>query len=155
MHTAARLFHVVLCPVDFSRHSRTALEYSCALVRKAKGHLFVLYVNDPLLIAGAAAAAYDARKLTEDSRKQLERFVERALDGTGLRVSSITCLVKTGNPAAEIDRTARREKCDLIVVGTHGMSGPGKVLFGSTTERLLQITRRPVLVIPPGGKWKK
>lgn len=143
------LLRSVLSAVDFSKQSSMALQYAAAIVTRSKGRLIVLYVNEPLLMAGAAAAAYDARKLTEDSRKQLQRFVERALDGSGLRLSSVTCLVKTGNPAAEIDRTARREKCGLIVVGTHGIGGPWKVLFGSTTKRLLQLTKRPVLVIPP------
>jgi len=149
MKPAARLFRVVLCPVDFSKHSSTALLYAAALVRKSKGQLFVLYVNEPFLIAGAAAAAYDARTLAEDTKNQLERFVARSKRTSGLPRGSVTCLVATGDAPTEIARTARRQKCSAIVLATRGLKGPSKLLLGSTTERLFHRTKIPILVIPP------
>ena len=39
--------------------------------------------------------------------------------------------------------------CELIVMGSHGLSGARKLFFGSTTERVLRETPLPVLVTPP------
>jgi len=57
--------------------------------------------------------------------------------------------VAVGKPAPEILRVARERSCDLIVISTHGLTGIRKLFFGSTTERVLRETTRPVLVTPP------
>ena len=57
--------------------------------------------------------------------------------------------VAVGKPAPEILRVARERSCDLIVISTHGLTGMRKLFFGSTTERVLRETTRPVLVTPP------
>ena len=44
---------------------------------------------------------------------------------------------------------ARERSCELIVISTHGLTGMRKLFFGSTTERVLRETTRPVLVTPP------
>jgi nucleotide-binding universal stress UspA family protein len=44
---------------------------------------------------------------------------------------------------------ARERSCELIVISTHGLTGIRKLFFGSTTERVLRETTRPVLVTPP------
>jgi len=57
--------------------------------------------------------------------------------------------VGVGTPAPEILRVGRERSCDLIVISTHGLTGTRKLFFGSTTERVLRETTRPVLVTPP------
>src|SRR5262245_47989679 len=71
-------FRSVLCPVDFSRSSALALRYGAGLAGQANAILTVLYVNDPLLIAAAAAALHD-RQLVERSARELEDFVRSTL----------------------------------------------------------------------------
>ena len=54
----------------------------------------------------------------------------------------------TGKPALEILQIAERRRADLIVMSTHGLTGPRKWLLGSTTERVLRDTTTAVLVTP-------
>ena len=54
----AKLFETILCPVDFSDHSRQALAYAALLASRSKGQLIVIFVEDPMLVA-AAGVAYD------------------------------------------------------------------------------------------------
>lgn len=148
-----RSFRSILCPVDFSRHSRAALRYARAIARRSGGRLIVLFVNDPLLVA-AAAAAHDARALAQTSRKELRRFVAASL-GPSEKKSAATLVASIGKPAREINRFAKRSRCDLIVMGSQGLSGASKLFFGSTTEAVLQRTEVPVLAVPPlarGGR---
>lgn len=140
-------FQRILCPVDFSRASGYALRHAAAVARRSNGRVTALYVNNPLLIAAAAAAAYDERELVRTSRVELKRFIARAVGATD--AARIETAVATGEAAREIRKAARRLSADLVVVGTHGLSGPGKWFFGSTTERVLRQATVPILAVPP------
>ena len=145
-NAAARAFRTILCPVDFSDASRVALQFAGAVAERFRGKLVVLFVNDPLLVA-AAAAAYDERGLAATTMKELGRFVERALKGRG--GPSPSCRVALGNPAREILKAAKRLRCDAIVMGTSGAGAAGRFFFGSTTERVMRSATLPVLAVPP------
>ena len=82
------LFQTVLCPVDFSDHSRQALAYAALLAARSKGRLVVIFVEDPLL-AAAAAVAYDEKALIDKGRKELRRLVERTIAPSGLTLAAI------------------------------------------------------------------
>jgi nucleotide-binding universal stress UspA family protein len=133
--------------VDFSANSRAALRCGAALARRSHGSLTVLFVNDPLLVA-AAAAAYDARTLARTCDLELRRFVLKAL-GSWAKTQPVLFLAAVGKPAQEIVRVSQRRRCDLIVMGTQGLSGPSKWFFGSVTQAVLRRAKVPVLAIPP------
>jgi nucleotide-binding universal stress UspA family protein len=56
--------------------------------------------------------------------------------------------LRVGEPHEQILASAHERAADLIVMGTHGLSGYEKFLFGSTTERVLRQTEVPVLAVP-------
>jgi nucleotide-binding universal stress UspA family protein len=142
---ARRGFRRILCPVDFSRHSRAALRYASALSEQSGGELTVLAVNDPVLAAAAAAAIRDVWRLDDETRAELRRFVYRAVGPVGAKA---TLEVVKGDPAEQIDKVAQQLSADLVVVGTHGLSGPRKWFFGSTTESLFRLSSVPILAVP-------
>jgi nucleotide-binding universal stress UspA family protein len=137
-------FERVLCAVDFSEHSRTALRYAAALARQRHSQLTAMFVNDPLLVA-AAAAAYDRRALTSTTRRQLHEFVQGATGST----TDVHGLVALGDPAREIRRTATRLRADVIVLGTRGLGNARRLFFGSTAGRVLRAAPCAVLAVPP------
>jgi nucleotide-binding universal stress UspA family protein len=131
--------------VDFSRTSRAALRCAAAIAQRFHGRLVVLFVNDPLLVAAASAAA-DSRGLVATSTKELKQFASRVLKG---ETSPVLCLVAVGVPPQEILKTASRLSCDVIVMGTSGVGSVGRLFFGSTIDRVLRATRIPVVAVPP------
>lgn len=141
-------FASVLCPVDFSAHSQVALRYAAALAARSRGRLHVLFVNDPLLVA-AAAAAYSTQSLGEASVEELQRFVRATL--TPSRFTAVQPHFETalGQPAPEILRAVARLSPDLVVIGTKGLNAAHRLLLGSTTTAVLRKTRVPVLAVPP------
>ena len=141
----------VLCAVDFSVHSRAAVRYGAAIAKRLRLPLSVLFVNDPLLVA-AAAHAYDERALAEDTQRELRRFVKQSLGPAVPR--DIQYLTITGNPAHEIKGAATRLNASLVALGTHGLRGARRVLFGSTTQQLLKESALPVLAVPPRAPRK-
>jgi nucleotide-binding universal stress UspA family protein len=133
----------ILAAVDFSEPSRVALEFAARLANQCQATLHVLHAEDPLLAAAARATGLD---LNRETREELARFTAgsiAAADWTPLHHH-----VVSGQATNTICDIAEREQVDLIVMGMHGMSGPARALFGSTTEGVLQRSNTPVFVIP-------
>src|SRR5690606_27395899 len=128
----------VLCPVDFSTASRGALRYGAAIAQHFQAKLSVLTVNDPL-VAEAAAIRLGRDWLPQDSRRELQRFLDDTFGGRA-PVDDVELLVETGKPAPEILRVAAAGRHDLIVMSSHGLTGIRKMFFGTTTERVLRET---------------
>ena len=140
-------FKSILCPIDFSDHSRVALLYAASLARRAGGRLTVLFVNDPLLVS-AAAAAYNRAALGEASQAEVLRFVRGTLRPAVVQATSLKCRTAVGKPAREIVRAVGAEGHDAVVIGTKGLGGARRLFVGSTTAELLRRTKVPVLAVP-------
>jgi nucleotide-binding universal stress UspA family protein len=147
--TPATTFRSILCPVDFSTHSRAALRHAVATADRFGGRVTVLFVNDPILLAASSRSSKGRRQFVQRTRVELARFVKRALATPARANNTIAIEVAAGNPAEEILRAAKRLRSDLVVIGTQGLSGFRKVFFGSTTEQILGRVTVPVLAIPP------
>jgi nucleotide-binding universal stress UspA family protein len=143
-------FRSILCPVDFSEHSAIALRYAVALAGISGAPLTVAWVTDPLLAQAAAVYVLDPKG--EQARADLREFASEALPQNARWLAEPRLVVTVGTPDREILKIARKQHADLIVMGTHGLSGYQKVFFGSTTERVLRQTTVPVLAVPVTGK---
>jgi nucleotide-binding universal stress UspA family protein len=132
----------VLVGVDFSESSRAALDFSVRLARHCDATLHVAHLEDPLLLAAAREQGVNT---TPETEVELRRFVAEA-GSTG----DVRYHVGDGPAADGLIRVAGDSHSDLIVVGAHGMSGPARLVFGSTTEGLLRRATCSVLIVPDG-----
>jgi nucleotide-binding universal stress UspA family protein len=140
-------YRSILCPVDFSDHSRLALRYAVGLAGRDRAQLTVLSVND-LLLVEAAAAAYDAAYVQKETESGLRDLVLSVIPGGASWAPVPRLIVKAGAPVHEIVEVARREEADLIVMGTHGLGGYRKMFFGSVAQGVLRHASVPVLAVP-------
>src|SRR5688500_17578598 len=132
----------ILAAVDFSEPSRVALEFAARLANQCRAALHVLHVEDPLLSAAAKAQGIDLRRASCDELTCFTAASRGPGNGTPLHRH-----VVTGPATSMICGIAAREQVDVIVLGMHGMSGPARALFGSTTEGVLQHSDTPIFVI--------
>jgi nucleotide-binding universal stress UspA family protein len=137
----------VLCPIDFSDPSRSALCYAAAIADHFGAHLTVLAVDDPLL-AEAVHISGQIPSLAEATLGELRRFSQETLTKYEAGPKKIEFQVAVGKPATEILRAAHESRADLIVISSHGRTGIRKLFFGSTTERVLRETSVPVCITP-------
>lgn len=144
----------ILCPVDTSDFSRRALEHAAALGEWYGAQVTVLFVRPitlpPALWFGAPAAI---PLETPDEREQTVAAIQDyARDITGAEPATV--MVTDGPVVQEILRVAEELPADLIVMGTHGMSGFERLLLGSITEKTLRKATCPVLTVPrpPSGE---
>jgi nucleotide-binding universal stress UspA family protein len=138
----------ITCAVDFSDHSKVALRQALAWADRFAARLIVTTVIEPLL-ATAAATAYNMDLARDEVLPELQEFVRKIVAEGGSADRPFEAVVLTGEPSPEIVALAHRERSDLIVVATHGLSGYRKMFLGSTTEEVLRRTEVPVLVAPP------
>lgn len=142
--------HTILFPTDFSDDAQAAFALAAALARDYGATLIVLHVATP-----PPFVSYGELQLALQSpdgyRRQLEDELRR-YEGADPRTRVVHRL-ENGDPAAEILRVARETGSDLIVIGTHGRTGLGRLLMGSVAENVLRKAPCPVLTVklPPSA----
>jgi len=137
----------VLCPVDFSDASRHAVDQAVAIARWYHARLTALHVYPPMFMPVPALPAPSDRVPESELqrvRAEAARLLTDAAAGLGADV-----VVRVGRPADEILKAAAGLPADLIVMGTHGVSGFERLVLGSVTEKVLRQATCPVLTVPP------
>lgn len=77
-----------------------------------------------------------------------ERYMEKvtkAARAAGLETDSVP--VASDYPHEAVIRAAKRQKCDLIIMASHGRRGVSGLLLGSVTQKVLTHSKIPVLVV--------
>lgn len=138
----------ILVPVDFSEPSAAALERALELAEP--GNLALLHVLSwPTADLGYFTPVTDKEQALQ---KLGAAFREAALHRAWPADKPPRLLVREGfPPAEEIIDTARREKADLIVMGTHGRRGVSHLFLGSVAERVIRGAPCPVMTCRRGA----
>jgi universal stress protein A len=143
----------ILCPVDFSEESTHALRYASELAAHFGAEIIVVHAVEPLPypveFGPLPAILTDAEPvLLKRAKEQLEALRSKELGA----LPKSRVVVEIGVPEHAICEAAKRERCDLVVLSTHGRSGLSHLLIGSVAERVLRFAPCPVLTIKPKAK---
>jgi nucleotide-binding universal stress UspA family protein len=142
--------HEILVAVDFSEGSKAALSQAAFIGKRLGAQLHVLHVWDapeflpPDEKAGDVAVAPFRATLKAQADRDLERFVNDAV-ARGVEVAH--AFMESGVASSTIVAVAKRQKYDLIVLGTHGRTGVAHALLGSVAERVVRHAPCPVLTV--------
>ena len=140
----------VLHPTDFSKASNAAFARSLAEARESGGQLVLVHVMSPVIPMGAgegyiSPSVYD--QMSQSARawaqKQMDRLLAKAKTA---RVRARGMLLE-GMAHEQIVRAARRQRADLIVMGTHGRTGMARFFLGSVAARVAATASCPVLTV--------
>jgi nucleotide-binding universal stress UspA family protein len=149
--TALQLRRILL-PTDFSGCANYALPFAAAIARATGATIICVHVVEPIAPAVGYSGLAEPMPIADIS-EQLENSAERELpqfaeceDFSGLDVEEV---IVHGDAAAEIVRVAGEHEVDLIVVSSHGRTGLGRIIFGSTAEAVVRHASCPVLVVKP------
>jgi nucleotide-binding universal stress UspA family protein len=140
----------ILVPVEFSPRCWGAVQYAEALSCHFHSEIVLLHVvisplaNFSSFEAMAYTSAGDlAREIAEQRTAELEAFPCSTPDDAPVRR-----VVVEGDPAQTIVEFASNQKCDLIVMPTHGYGPFRRFLLGSVTAKVLHDSGCPVLTGP-------
>ena len=138
----------ILFPTDFSEGSSQALQYAVDLTKKYGAKLYVVHVIYDIAKATGWYVPHVSmdqmyKEIQEGAKKELEKFGVEALG----EVKNIERTVLTGVPHEELMNFAKKNKIDLIIMGTHGRKGIDRILFGSTAAQIVRFAPCPVLTV--------
>ncbi len=145
---AAHAYRRALVAVDFSPHSRTALEWACRLGQLAEVH--VLHVFEMPFEGMMQYSAVDAelvRQYRREAHAEATQEMQRFIADTAIDARRLHTEIAGGEhiPGALRERALALD-ADLVVVGKHGKSLAEQLLLGSVTLHLLSQCPCDVLV---------
>lgn len=137
-------FKKLLIATDGSKSAMSAIQEAIRLAKTYSSKLYVLSVIE-VNPEYAAIASTLVEKSGVKTRKHLEAIKKQALK------SGVDCktIVHQGEePYRFIVDEARKNKVDMIIIGSHGRSGIKRLMMGSVTSRVIGHTKCKVLVVP-------
>lgn len=140
----------ILCPIDFSDASRSALETAADLARRSGASLTLFHAYPVPGYTFPDGSFVASSKMLEELADQAKRHLDEWKGiATGLGVTAVDAATAVGEPAHEIVAFAKEKGSDLVVVGTHGRTGLQHALMGSVAERVVRKAPCPVLTVRP------
>ena len=139
----------ILLAVDGSRHSLKAAKYVAAQARayRERPTVELVHVCRPVPRLPNMSVVVGSRQIKRYYEQQGARALSKAkrlLVARGVRHAARTLV---GEIAVTIAREARRARCDLIVIGSRGMTAARNLLLGSTATQVLHASTLPVMLV--------
>jgi nucleotide-binding universal stress UspA family protein len=137
----------VLLAVDGSDHAKGAIETVGRWARSGLSPAVVLVHVRAWPVLYGEASVSTLEQLERAEKVHQERLLAEAQAqalGAGLTVADKVAAV--GEPAAEIVRAAQECGADQIVMGTHGRGALGSLFIGSVAQRVVRLSKLPVLL---------
>lgn len=139
----------ILVAVDGSEPSKSAFEYALFLAEKCTASLLLVNVADVFERVGSSSKKPEeiAKKIEEgeiDDKAMLRKFESQAKEHG---VKNVSTIKQRGNAAEEILKIADKEKVDLIVLGSRGLSTAKEFLLGGVSHKVIHHAKCPVTVV--------
>lgn len=138
------MFKHILTATDFGAPAQRAIDVAIELARKFDAKLSVLHVY-PIVLAMpyGSGFAWPHEQIAAGARDSLAEHMV----SVRARYSGCKSVLRPGIPSDEIDTFARESDVDLIVMGTQGLRGLPRFMLGSTAERVVRMSKIPVLTV--------
>ncbi|MFI5308437.1 MAG: universal stress protein [Polyangiales bacterium] len=143
----------ILCPTDFSECSTASVGMAIELAKRLGArvqllHVFQLpqYVGWEEGMAMVAATPGFLEELRKGVDQQLAKQIEAA------KQAGIDVVAEQVDGVAFREIVDRSAKADLVVMGTHGRTGLPRLMLGSVAERVVRLSKCPVLTVPAPEK---
>jgi len=141
------MFTRILLGVDGSDGALKAADEAAILAERFQASLTLVNVFQPIPAYGPFREVVNL-----DLEKQyIQETQEQAASQTRRAVEEL-CVPyqirwEIGHPAAEIVRVAEEDGCDLIVLGSRGLSGIKALLLGSVADYVTHHAHCPILIV--------
>ncbi len=139
----------IVCAIDFSPYSTLVAEYAVTMAKTFEAGVVVVYVAPVFsqymsLNVSSKSIANLSDEIMEGAQERMREFVKENFSG----VDAVGRVVP-GVPADEILALAENSNANMIVMGTRGLTGLERMVFGSVAEKVLKGAFVPVLTICP------
>lgn len=143
----------ILIPVDFSDYAETAINTGVSLAKKTGAEIFLLHVfSAPMDWNKISVEQQQMHPELESRMVESELKMEKLLKDKITKGAKVTGLVRPGIVQEQIIHAANLYKCDLIIMGAHGLGESHRYFIGSHAQKVLRTSPYPVLSIKKGFK---
>jgi len=138
----------IMVPIDFSETTDMLMEYAVTFVESFGARLYVVHIVEDLSKYSYISVPHISmdnvmEEVYKNADKELKRYCAEKLK----EKTDYGLIISKGEAYKEILKFSEEKDADLILIGTHGMSGLERVLFGSTAERVIRGAKCPVMMV--------
>ncbi len=145
------MYQRILVPIDGSATATHGLDEAIKLARLTGASLRLIHLVDELSFAtGFETCAVYTGEVIPLMKEMGERVLKQGrarAEAGGVRVDTLLIETVAARVAEIVVEQARAWAADLIVIGTHGRHGLGRLLLGSDAEQILRLAPVPVLLV--------
>lgn len=147
------VFKRILVPLDGSDMGEAALPFAVSLCCKTNARLYILYIMlaTHRITGGIDYAVRLQQQLMETLRKQARDYLNKVAADLDRENLDIKYDLVSGYPSMTILDYAKSNAIDMISLSSHGKGGMDSFTMGSTTDKVVHNSEKPVLLV----KWKK
>ncbi len=136
----------ILVPLDLSANSMLALEHATFMAKLFKADIVIAHVMETMVLK------LNLGTFTASDKKQAEEIIREKLENltTDLRIKTggkVTYVIKTGRISQGVTEAATENNVDIIIMGTHGVSGFQEFFMGSNSFRVVTESKIPVITV--------
>jgi len=152
----SKMLTKILVPYDGSKYSVKALTRAMELAHNLDSEIFLFsvvylnYISPPgmLGLTKIKSEKENIKKWTASVMADSEKMLKAAIKRCNEKGISASYCITHGNVANEILRFAKRKNISLIVIGSHGLHGIGKLkTLGSNSRKVSELANCPVLLV--------
>jgi len=133
----------ILVPLDGSKYSEKALLHACDMAKNYQSRLILLYVVEKLISINPLDRKAYLEMLRKVGNDVLVKGKKTALkQGIDSKI-----VIKEGNIANEVIKLAKKEQCNLIIVGNKGLGATARFFLGSISNKLANNSPCSILIV--------
>jgi nucleotide-binding universal stress UspA family protein len=141
------VFHKILVPIDGSHTADKALDHALRIAKDNHAKVRLLHCIDELSLINSHEYTGELWQQARDNGQDLLRRGEALAKAHGVEVDT-RLIDQVGQRLGQSVADAAGDfGADLVVVGTHGRRGIGRVLLGSGSEQIMRLSPVPVLMV--------
>lgn len=145
----------ILIAYDGSEPSRQALNQGVNIAKLTDSHVTILTVAPRIMIplfsseVSSISTAQEMGNYYQDMKDYYSKSLKKGVKEIERNYPElqIETMLKEGRPSSTIVETAEEGKYDLIVIGSRGLGGISGWLLGSTSKKVVESCKVPILVV--------
>jgi nucleotide-binding universal stress UspA family protein len=137
------LYMNILVPLDGSKYSEKALIHACEMAKNYQSRLILLYVVEKSIPINLL----DRKEYLEILRKFGNKVLTKGKETAIKRGVDSKIIMKEGNVSSEIIKLAKKEQCNLIIVGSKGLGSAARLFLGSVSNKLANNSPCSILIV--------
>jgi len=142
------VYSKILVCVENSPYANKALSHACEIAKNSDSQLFLIYVvYNPASSLGLGISLIDRGVFVKMFREHGKKVLKKASELAAKNGVKAKTVMKEGNVANEIIKFTKKERIDLIAIGSRGLSRLPRFVLGSVSNKIANYAPCPVLIV--------